>query len=363
MRIPRYDGFSLVNLVGELEHRLTGSSASPRLDQSLRAAVPEAASYILTLVDGLGAAQLDHPAAAPLAAAHRATFDAPFPTQTSVVTSTLATGLPPSQHGLIAYLLKLPDAGIVNTIFWYPIGANEPLDHDPAAFLPSPNTAERLAAAGREVVVIEPSAIVGTSIDQVLYRGARVRGVADEQAGAVAAIEEAAVGERLVVVYLPHVDAAAHLAGQQSDLYASALETVSSVWTAMAAALPPGAALLGTADHGHVDIAPEHHVPVGSAPGVAIGGDSRVLHLHGPAEDIARLVKGLPGRLIAGAEAGPLWGPRPYHPRFEERAPDSLFFADDGFSFLFEGEDQPMVGHHGGLTDAEVEIPLLVHTR
>jgi len=363
MRIPRYDGFGLVNLVGELEHRLTGTSASPRLDGSLRAAVPEAASYILTLIDGLGAAQLDHPAAAPLAADHRATIDAPFPTQTSVVTSTLATGLPPSQHGLIAYLLKLPGAGIVNTLFWFAVGAGRPLDHDPAAFLPSPNTAERLAAAGREVVVIEPSALVGTSIDQVLYRGARVRGVTDEQNGAAVALEEAAVAGRLVVVYLPHVDAAAHLAGQQSDLYASALESVAGVWTAMAAGLPPGAALLGTADHGHVDIAPEHHVTVGSAPGVAIGGDSRVLHLHGDADDIAHLVNGLPGRLITRAEAGPLWGPGPHHPRFEERAPDCLFFADDGFAFRFEGDDQPMVGHHGGLSDAEVEIPLLVHTR
>ena len=363
MRIPRHDGFGLVNLVAELEHRLTGSSASPRLDDSLRTAVPEAASYILTLIDGLGVAQLDHPAAARLAVDHRATIDAPFPTQTSVVTSTLATGLPPSQHGLIAYLLNLPGAGIVNTLFWYPIGASHPLDHDPAVFLPSPNTAERLAAAGREVVVIEPSALVGTSIDQVLYRGARVRGVANEQAGAAAALEEVAVAGRLVVVYLPHVDAAAHLAGQQSDLYASALEVVGSVWTAMADTLPPGAALLGTADPGHVDIAPEHLVMVGSAPGVAIGGDSRVLHLHGRGDDIAHLVNGLPGRLIARAEAGPLWGPGPHHPRFEERAPDFLFFADEGFAFLFEGDDQPMVGHHGGLTDAEVEIPLLVHIR
>ncbi len=150
-----------------------------------------------------------------------------------MVTSTLATGLPPSQHGLIAYLLKLPGAGIVNTLFWYPIGASHPLDHDPAVFLPSPNTAERLAAAGREVVVIEPSALVGTSIDQVLYRGARVRGGADEHSVAAAALEEAAVSGRLVVVYLPHVDAAAHIAGQQSDLYASALETVAGTWTAM----------------------------------------------------------------------------------------------------------------------------------
>jgi len=361
MRIPRHDGFGLVNLVAELEHRLTGSSASPRLDASLRDLVPDADTYVIALIDGLGARQLGHPAAAPLAKAHAATLDAPFPTQTSVVTSTLATGLPPSQHGLIAYWLKLPGAGIVNTLYWYAAGASEPLDHDAPAFLPSPNTAERLAVAGKEVVVIEPSAMVDSTIDRVLYRGARVRGVAGERETVSVAIEEAAVPGRMIVAYFPHVDAAAHMAGQDSDLYAGTMGLVSEAWAAMARRLPQGAALIGTADHGHVDIAADRHVTAGTSPNVAVGGDSRVLHLHGPLDEILRVVDGLPGKLVTRADAGPLWGPGPLHPEFEQRAPDALFFAADGQALLFDGDDQPMVGHHGGLTDAEIEIPLLVH--
>ncbi|MBU1225775.1 MAG: alkaline phosphatase family protein [Actinobacteria bacterium] len=268
MRVPRYDGCGLVNLAGEIEHRLIGSSPSPRLDPAIRGVIPPADSYILVLIDGLGAGQLGHPAARPLAAAQLATVDAPFPTQTSVVTSTLATGLPPSRHGLIAYQLMLPPHGIVNTLYWFAIGAAEMLDDDPAAFLPSPNTAERLAAAGRRVIVVEPSALVGSPIDRVLYRGASMRGAAGEEEAVAAAIEEAAAPGRLVVVYFPHVDAAAHLAGQGSDIYAAALETVGRAWTALAEGLPPGAALIGTADHGHVDVLPHHHIPVGSVPGV-----------------------------------------------------------------------------------------------
>jgi len=360
MRIPRYDGNCLVNLAAEIEHRLVGSAASPRLDAAIRDVVPPADTYILMLIDGLGSGQLGHPAAAPLAAAHRATIDAPFPTQTSVVTSTLATGLPPSQHGLIAYQLNLPPDGIVNTLYWFVLGASDLLDHDAPAFLPSPNTAERLAAQGCETIIIEPSALVDSSIDRVLYRGASVRGIRSEDEAVATALEEAARPGRLVVVYFPHVDAAAHMAGQGSDLYSSALETVATAWTAISEGLPPGAALLGTADHGHVDVLPEHQVTVGSIAGVAIGGDSRVLHLHGPLDQIEQLVGGLPGTLLPRSEAGPLWGPGPLHPGFEDRAPDALLFADDGYAFLFEGDDQPMAGHHGGLTDAEVEIPILV---
>jgi hypothetical protein len=360
MRIPRYDGFGLVNLAAEVEHRLTGSAPAPRLDPSIRAAVPEAATYLLVLIDGLGSGQLGHPAAAPLAAAHRVTIDAPYPTQTSVVTSTLATGLPPSQHGLVSYQLMLPPHGIVNTLYWYSVAEGEPIDHDPALFLPSPNVAERLAASGREVVVVEPSAMVDSTIDRVLYRGATVRGVGDEEEAVAVALEEAALPGRLVVAYFPHVDAAAHMAGQASDLYAAALETVGRAWTGLEAGLPSHAALLGTADHGHVDIPPEGHITVEPPDGVTIGGDGRVLHLHGPDAAIAALAEGLPGTLVARADAGPLWGPGPFHPAFEERAPDALLFAGHGIAWLFPGDDQPMVGHHGGLTDAEVEIPILV---
>ena len=360
MRIPRYDGFGLVNLAAEIEHRLTGSAPAARLDPSIRDAVPEADSYVLVLFDGLGSGQLGHPAAAPLAAAHRATIDAPYPTQTSVVTSTLATGLPPSQHGLVSYQLLLPPHGIVNTLYWFSVTSGEPIEHDPEAFLPSPNTAERLAAVGREVVVVEPSAMVDSTIDRVLYRGARVCGVGGEDEAVAIALAEAMEPGRLVVVYFPHVDAAAHMAGQASNLYAAAMATVAGAWEALTDGLPAGAALLGTADHGHVDIAPEHHVRVDPTDGVRIGGDGRVLHLHGTDAALVALADGLPGTLVFRRDAGPLWGPGPFHPAFEERAPDALLFADDGVAWLFPGDDQPMVGHHGGLSDAEVEIPILV---
>jgi hypothetical protein len=52
--IPDYSGGSLVNLVAEFEHRLTGSSSSPPLHDNLTALIPEASTYVLFLFDGLG---------------------------------------------------------------------------------------------------------------------------------------------------------------------------------------------------------------------------------------------------------------------------------------------------------------------
>jgi hypothetical protein len=34
--------------------------------------------------------------------------------------------------------------------------------------------------------------------------------------------------------------------------------------------------------------------------------------------------------------------------------------ADEGFAFLYQGNDGIMVGQHGGLTEAELRIPILV---
>ena len=81
-KTPSYHGTGLVNLVAEIEHRMTGDSRSPRLaDPSL---VPDAETYVIVLFDGLGVAQLNHPAARSFVGASVAELEAPFPTTTNV---------------------------------------------------------------------------------------------------------------------------------------------------------------------------------------------------------------------------------------------------------------------------------------
>ena len=115
--VPDYSGGSLVNLVAELESRLTGESTSPPLAEDLSNTIPDAKSYVLVLFDGLGSDQLAHRAASDLAASQVASIDAPFPYTTTVSLASVATGLPPSQHGILAYQLWMEEVGhVVNTI-------------------------------------------------------------------------------------------------------------------------------------------------------------------------------------------------------------------------------------------------------
>ena len=246
MRSPDYQGGGLVNLIAELESRLTGQAVAPRLRADLATRIPPARSYIFVLFDGLGDHQLGHPAAHPLAQSRVGAIDASFSTQTTVNTSTMATGLPPSQHGLIAYLLRL-NGRVANTIFWFD-SAGDPVDIDYKTFLPSPNLAERLAAAGIESIVVEPSAFIESPLEQILYRGATIVGADDDAASARIALERAAEPGKLVAVYVPHVDAAAHAVGQDSDLYRQALGDAAGIWSAISSNLPPQTAAVGTAD-------------------------------------------------------------------------------------------------------------------
>ena len=358
MRPPDYQGGGLVNLIAELEYRLTGSAAAPRLRADLAARIPPAAGYVFVLIDGLGDHQLGHPAAAPLARHRVGAIDASFSTQTTVNTSTLATGLPPAQHGLIAYLLRLGDR-VANTIFWFdPVG--DPVEVDYRQFLPAPNLAERMSAAGVESIVVEPSAFINSPLEQVLYRGATVVPAPDDAASVRIALERAAEPGKLVVVYVPNVDAAAHAAGQESRLYRQALQDAAGIWKALATGLPPHAVAVGTADHGHVDVTPDHHLRLPALPGVTFYGDSRVVYVSGAVDEAAALSAQLPVTWVSRSDMDGWWGPPPYHPEFERRRPDGALVADDGFALLYPGNEGIMVGQHGGLTEAELRIPILV---
>jgi hypothetical protein len=312
---------------------------------------------VLLLVDGLGHDMVvDRPGDSPLRAALRGRLDASFSTQTSVATATLATGLPPSRHGLLGYLLDLPEAGgIVNTLWWMQIDG-EPAQLDRGVVLPSPNLAERLDAIGVTSTVVEPGGYLGSPLDEVLYRGATTRGV-DDLDQLVDDVVAAATPRSLVLGYLPHVDAAGHAHGPGSREHRGAINDADSVWRRLADRLPDSVSLVGTADHGMVQAS--EWLGVEPPEGVRIGGDSRVLYLYGDQAACEEFAATLPGEIITRERAAPLWGPDPEHSRFEARLPHLLVAASEGMVFHHPGNPVRLAGYHGGLSPAELEIPLL----
>ena len=117
--VPSYEGDNLVNLMAELELRLTGRSPTRGLRSELAGLIPDKRNYALVIIDGLGDRQLAQPSAERLRQSSRAGLQAPFPTTTTVGLSSVATALTPLQHGAIGYTQWMPSLGrIVNMLQW-----------------------------------------------------------------------------------------------------------------------------------------------------------------------------------------------------------------------------------------------------
>jgi len=358
-RAPDYDGGNLLNLVAEIEGRLGGDPRHRGLSADLAETIPDAASYVLVLFDGLGDRQLDHPSAGSLRDHRAGALDSPFPATTTVSLATIATGLSPAEHGLLGYQLWLPDLdAVANTIKWTTLWG-VPLDIDTASFLPAPNLWERLGSAGVESITLQPWNFEKSPMSRMLYRGARFEPWADEADAVEAATSLAGEPGRLVFLYVPHVDFAAHVGGQHDPGYHEAMAIVDRLWDRLARRLPSGTVAVGTADHGHVDIPLTNQIEItrSAQEGLILYGDARTMFVRG---DGAALADDPPVTWLPRSEIEHWWGPGRRHPEFQHRAPDGVLVADDGFAILHRHSDDSLIGQHGAPTDAELRVPVLV---
>lgn len=355
-KTPSYDGSGLVNLVGELELRLTGSSPSAPLTDS--SALPDAATYVLVLFDGLGLAQTKHEAGKIFRETLAGSLDAGFPSTTSVSLSTVATGLPPSQHGQVAHLSWYAGLGeVVNTLKWVTI-SGAPVTHDYAAELPRPNLWERLRTASIEPITVQPGDFAGSPLSRVLYRGARFEGVWDRHDLIDATVMLAAEPGRLIFTYVPFVDVAGHVSGQDSDEFTQAMRAAGTIWEGIIGGIPPGVAVVGTADHGLVEVAETGKILVRDQvyDGMRFAGDTRGLQMWGDPDRMQRLADTTRGRLV---DAIPLLGPG-ITPTAAGHLGDGLLLAPRDTAIIPRGFDKRLRCYHGGLAPEEIEIPLLV---
>jgi hypothetical protein len=358
-RPPDQIGRGLVNLSAHLEWSLAGSALAPGLAADLADAIPQADAIVLVLFDGLGSHQLDHPSAGALRSAAAGTIDAPFPTTTTVSLATLATGVSPAEHGLIAHALSLPALGtVVNTIHMRTVFGQD-LDLDLDGFLPSPTLWTRLAAAGIEPVTVQPGNFGTSALTRTLYGGSRFEGYFNADEITAVTADVASHRGRFVFVYVPFIDLAAHMHGQASAEYAKAVAAADAIWDRLSATLPDTVALVGTSDHGHIDIAADRRIRLTEADesGLLLAGDSRALFVTG---DPAPILQRAPAQWVPIEELDGFWGPRPVHERFRDRLPDGVVFPDEGWAVFARYMNDRLIGYHGGLSDEEREIPLLV---
>src|SRR5262245_3868017 len=138
--LPRYGESTLSDLASSLLASLGVAGEDTPLGR------PSTARACLLVVDGMGWELLrDQPASAPFLselAVNGAPLTAGFPATTVTSLSSLGTGRPPGQHGMLGYQVLQPGRGrLLNGLRWDP-------GVDPVTWQPGSTIYERAAAQG-----------------------------------------------------------------------------------------------------------------------------------------------------------------------------------------------------------------------
>lgn len=334
--------------------------------------LPDAGSWVVFLVDGLGAELLTRYAhAAPYLSslvAGSATGTAGVPSTTATSLTSLGTGLTPGTHGLVGFTARVPGTDrLLNHLWW-------DKRVDPLEWQPHPTAFARLGAAGVAVTVVNKREFEGSGLTVAAHRGAGYVGadrVGERIAGVVAA---AATTPSLTYVYDSDLDWTGHKFGVASTQWLQQLAMVDAEAEQMREALPASTRLLVVADHGMVDSPVEARVDVDEVTELRdgvdlLGGEARFRHLYcsrGSVDSVVATWRGVLGDKalvltrddavergwFGESRAGVL-------PRIGDVVVacrgDAAVVSSTDFSY-----EMSLVGLHGSLTSTEMLIPVLV---
>lgn len=370
---PDYGHRSLGDVVPAVAAALgRGGPAHGFAEASTGLAMPEAPSYVVFLVDGLGARVLErHSHAAPFLASMLdgqppATAGVPSTTATSL--TSLGTGLPPGAHGMVGFTSRVPGTDrLLNALLW-------DKRVDPLVWQPHPTAFDRLREAGVAVTVVNKREFAGSGLTVAAHRGGEFVGADRVGERIAAALAASAERPSLTYLYDGDLDWTGHRYGVASQAWLQQLAIIDAEVEQLRESLPPAVRLVVVADHGMVDSPAEHRVDVDAHPelrdGLALlGGEARFRHLYcrgGGVDDVLATWTGFLGArasVLTRDAAIALGWFGPVQPSVLPRLGDVVVAMreDHGvFSSVDFAHETTLVGLHGSLTAEEMLIPVLV---
>ncbi len=325
----------------------------------------EAAQVVLLVVDGLGWEQLStrRRLAPALAAMSGGPIHTVAPSTTAAALTSIATGTPPGEHGLIGY--RIAEGGqVLNVLRWTtPEG-------DARRTIP-PEELQRIEPfCSQRSPMVTRAMFDDTGFTRAHLRGARSHGYRVPSSLPVEVRRLLDAGEPFVYAYYDCLDKVAHLYGL-GEHYEAELVTVDRLVADLCELLPSGAVLAVTADHGQVDVGDAIIEPDPAiTPHLAMqSGEGRFRWLHARPGRSRQLLEA--ARIHADVAwvvtrdetiDGAWFGPRVTDDA-RRRLGDVALVAREAVSFHDPRDTGPfeLVGRHGSLTSAEMRVPLLAY--
>jgi predicted AlkP superfamily pyrophosphatase or phosphodiesterase len=380
LTLPDYDGGSLVNLMSSLASALGGSSPYPPLDAWPPQALAGARHVVLLVVDGLGHDYLLGRDGA-LRRHLRGHMTSVFPSTTASAIPTFLTGLAPQQHGLTGWNMYFREIGAVIAPLPFRVRTGRHALREagvtPATLFGLTPLFERLPLPCH---VVSPKHIIHSDFNVALSGKATRHGyeTLDEMAELIAGLLRSEAPRSYVHAYWPQHDSLAHEHGIHSPQVADAFAALDTAFARLVeVARSHDSVVIVTADHGFIDTSAEQTIDLDDHPQLRdtlllpLCGEPRMAYAYVRAgretqfEDYVRENLADQIHLLRSEDVlrqGWL-GPGEAHPALRDRLGDYVLIPR-GRAILrdwLKGEERyTHVGVHGGLSAAEMIVPLVV---
>ena len=343
------------------------------LGEPNRLGLRNANKIVVVLVDGLGAEQITARAGhAPWLSKHISAGQVShcgFPSTTSANIGSFATGMTPGEHGLIGHMVQDANFGQrLNLLTGWHEGT------DPHLWQPHQTISEKAFTRGLSCNVIAAKEYQDTGYTQATMRKANfiaADSLAEKFEKANSILRDRQ--DSITYLYIPELDKYAHRHGWQSVGWASLLEELDRQLSSFTEKLPRDAGVIVTADHGMIDTADELRFYLDDYLDLDlvdwVGGDTRSRYIYlksaqyeNQVLEALRLLQNIatPVKTSHAIDAG-WFGDVGELAR--GRLPEIMLLAKSSFT-LYHSEFSKkrsfdMIGHHGGLSSAELRIPLI----
>jgi hypothetical protein len=372
---PDYSGNGFVNLVASLVEAHGGAPRHPPLSCLPVAELRSARNVVFLIVDGLGDNYLQaHGRGGPLAAHRRGSISAVFPSTTASAITTSFTGATPLEHGLTGWFTYFSEAACVGApLPFLRRGEKAPLGIAPERIFVERSLFETLAVRS---IVVSYRPIINSLYNLHHSSGAERHAYdkLEEFVDATVQAVKSGVERKFVYAYWPEFDALSHQHGVGSAQVRAHFQALDEAFGELLARLAGTDTLLVlTADHGFIDCPPEESVELPPALSAMLRfplcGERRVAFCH--VHERKAFLEKAKALFQDRAEVRPSqelvdegwFGPGRAHPHFAERIGDvALVMRGRGtVKDWVPGELRHLhIGNHGGMSEDEMRIPLVV---
>ena len=387
MELPDYHGGSIVNLMRSIERALDArhcdaAAAYPEATALPAQALSGARNIVLLVIDGLGYDYLTRAGAGGALHRHlKARLTSVFPSTTATAVSTFLTGVGPQQHALTGWHAWLRELGcLAATLRFRPRHGGEPLSKAgiaPRSVFTAEPMFDRLAARS---YVVSPDKIIDSDYN-VAHCGVAERRPYKELPELflkLAEIVRSGSERKFIHAYTYDLDATAHTFGCASPELQQTFRRIDAAFARfMDEIAGTDTMVIAVADHGFIDspkpacIELEDHPQLAQTLMLPLCGERRAAYCYVQPGQDAAFEHYVQTRLADCADlyrssdliAQGWFGLGPANPRLAERVGHYTLVMKDAYTIKdwILGEQRYLtVGVHGGVSAAEMHVPLIL---